>query len=375
MSTMEKPVKVEPGCEDAFAEQDLHVDKADDMYDEPKEMEGHGMLASALQVLTKEVSRPYWGYNWKARRTQTWHRRITNVAIFTGTLAVALAILQLPLPGLSLESKAQAMPYVETLAAIAAFVSVSWGLLQSIQKHWLLQRHKAEQLRFLKYTTILKLARTGVDTRSMAWAEEIKEEVRRICAIDESDLLRWRNDGPQRDVRSKLEGKATLKSGKEFAQIEEYYKGKRLEKQINYFMRSANKALARDWLTKYPPLILFIASVFCAASHLLISNIEAIREPLGKIVSEPFLGAGLIIMSALLPVFGAAIRTYRSANEFSRNSVRFGAVYHTLDRISKSLAPEMAPERKLELLAQCEQTLEDEHREWFRLMDEAEWYG
>ena len=75
-------------------------------------------------------------------------------------------------------------------------------------------------------------------------------------------------------------------------------------------------------------------------------------------------GIPLITAAAILPVLGAAVGTLRSANEYSRNTVRFSSMYQQLHEASKKL-PELANTRaKLETLWECEESLEVEHWEW-----------
>ena len=348
------------------------IDKEnDDMYDDPSGLEGHGLLATALRVLQKEVSEPYWCCNQEALRLQRWHRAITRLALIAGTTAVLMAILQLPLRELHWFWLATNVPYIEFVAAVLAAGFVIWGLLQGVQKQWLLERHKAERLRFLKYKSILNLAKRESQNNPNDWIADVKREVTKIKDIDETDLMLWLKS----DAEQTAQGKTEETVGGKFAEIEDYYRKKRLDKQLRYFARSESKAQQKDSLTKYLPLGCFLISVLCAIVHLGLSSIDKIREPLERVVYEPFLSNVLVELAAIFPVLGAAIRTYRSANEFSRNSVRFGAVRHSLERVEQALSLDMGPKGKLEQLESSEVTLEDEHREWLRLMDEAEWYG
>ena len=82
----------------------------------------------------------------------------------------------------------------------------------------------------------------------------------------------------------------------------------------------------------------------------------------------------LITLAALLPVFVAAIRTHRSAHEYSRNAVRFSAIRDELKDYQTTLKYPGST-RQLRALWHCEERLEYEHLEWLRLMAEAEWYG
>ena len=84
----------------------------------------------------------------------------------------------------------------------------------------------------------------------------------------------------------------------------------------------------------------------------------------------------LIAGAASFPLIGSAFRTYRSAYEFSRNSKRFRATYTDLHQVGARVQDKhKKPDLILKELWKAEDSLEREHREWLRLMIEAEWYG
>src|SRR5277367_4309355 len=70
----------------------------DDMFDLPEELQGNTLLPRALKILV-EVCAPYWQANDQAILLQDKHRHITRYALIFATLAVSLAILQLPFLG------------------------------------------------------------------------------------------------------------------------------------------------------------------------------------------------------------------------------------------------------------------------------------
>jgi hypothetical protein len=353
---------------------DKNVNTKDDMYDGSWEMEGGSLLAQALQVLQKEVSGQYWTRDSKAIRLQKEHRWITRVALFFGTGAVSLAILQLPLSRLNWVFLNKVLPWIEFFCAVLAAISVGYGLYLAIQKHWLLERHKAERLRFLKYRSILNLATDGeLHSNMKKWAQEVKSQAREICEIEEDELKLWWEESP---TSSDVEAEPVA-SRAEFEEIIKYYKKKRLEQQVLYLFKKTEKARASDSFTKYFPPALFLASIACAVSHLLLSTFVAPwleRHGIGTEWEKPT-SIVLITLAALLPALGAAVRTHRSANEFSRNTVRFNAAHMALKDNLTILNAQVEPGAKLRALLRSEAVLENEHRDWLRLMDEAEWFG
>jgi len=269
------------------------------------------------------------------------------------------------------------MPFVEVGFAVAAASYVGYGLYLSVQKRWLLERHKAELLRFLKYEAILRLATEPAEAHDLTrWAQQVKQEAGAICQIEEADVKRWWKKNRPGTVETRM--RRPTADARDFDAIVEHYKKKRLERQLKYFFEKSEKTMEGDEITKYLPPAMFLASIACAVLHLFLSGVGYFGEHVFEWHSmewEPKSGLILITLAALFPVLGAAIRTHRSANEFSRNSVRFNAVYQELQEISDYLNSPPDPAVKLAKLKRCEETLEDEHREWLRLMDEAEWYG
>jgi hypothetical protein len=371
-----------------------HVDERDDMFDSPEEMADDSLMSQALQYLKQVVSQPYWLSNDDAMAFQDKHHSITFKALLAGTAAITIAISQLAVAQIFdlyvaahgftaepewIEAWKWGMAIVEFVSAVFAGIYVTWGVLLAVQKKWLLERHKAERLRFLKYRSLLALAtEPGVDRSLKSWKQRVKREADEIENMDEVEMERWWKEN-RRIAKDDYSLKITV-TEEELNQIMEYYKDKRLDSQIKYFFKKSERDMASDAFWKVIPPFFFVASIACAVIHIFISggvtivhHFERIEplEPYGVRVASTI----FIAMAALFPVFGAAIRTHRSANEFSRNTVRFHAVYLELKESYGLLEPKEDATVKLRRLWLSEERLESEHREWLRLMDEAEWYG
>jgi hypothetical protein len=88
-------------------------------------------------------------------------------------------------------------------------------------------------------------------------------------------------------------------------------------------------------------------------------------------------------------VLSSAIRTRRGASESARHAIRYPAHAsgldfheHKLTETAKKLRPDstrlISPEQVEQVMLELwgsEQIMAAEHREWLRLMQEAEWYG
>jgi hypothetical protein len=351
------------------------IDSNDDMYDLPAELEGNELLPRALRILST-ICAPYWKANDRAIQLQKTHRRITNFALCFATLAVGLAIVQLSiLPTLGEEGK-KLLAGIEFFAALFALIFVTWGIRLAVQKHWLLERHKAERLRFLKYQSILHLLPAArVDPSLKDWTQIASRKASIILKLEESDLERYLEEN--HDLTADEKALSFVASGGDLNEILDYYQRKRLEPQVGYFFKKAHSTLQNDWITRLLPPILFLASLAAALLHFGIDFADMVLNKMRSCLPYWMEGWGipLITAAAILPVLGAAVRTLRSANEYSRNTVRFSSMYQQLHEASKKL-PELANTRaKLETLWECEESLEVEHWEWLRLMNEAEWFG
>ena len=152
--------------------------------------------------------------------------------------------------------------------------------------------------------------------------------------------------------------------------------------QRAYFRRRFGRLDFLDLLTRRLPPLVFYASVVFAFLHFtvhLLADHFAERGQHPRADGLLVFGGACTLFAAALPVVGAGVRTLRSAFEFGRNKLRYRAAHHALTRLANRLdarrrdaldAPGLFRELSL-----CELILEHEHREWLRLMVEAEWYA
>jgi hypothetical protein len=86
-------------------------------------------------------------------------------------------------------------------------------------------------------------------------------------------------------------------------------------------------------------------------------------------------GLWLVVAAVTFPALGAAIRTFRVSNEFDRNQLRSRAKGVALGYLADQAAAAELGTELFDALARCEAVIESDHREWLRLMIEAEWFG
>jgi hypothetical protein len=377
----------------------------DDMEDRPEQWPA---LAARLEECRQIIEPVYRKADAAAMRHQRMHQWLTKIAAFSGTLAVLVVIIGLPFhPVLrnnsspsnqalnetpnegskqesnetSNEGSSKALKIVgeisdtlEPVAALAAFAAVLLGLIVAKLDRWLVERHKAERCRLLKFGFLTDPALWGGDEQKLKdRIDQLRNEVAAIDAVRTiEEPRRWlaevHNPPFLGDVEDYRGGELLLR------QLITYYRNMRLHAQIDYFHNRIDRYASRDQFTKRLPQWLFFASVFAALVHFILNYIAQQHDPSQQ---QPWYTAavGTAYVAAILPVLGAGIRTYRMANEFGRNVRRYESTEHMLKERDKWLERGMDAKSLFLTLWSCEHTLEIEHREWLRLMAETEWFG
>jgi hypothetical protein len=352
MTSQESPVK-----------EQVNAPSACDMIDSTDDFAAYAPLGDCLKKCNDALASTYDAADKAALRHQKYHRRLTNFAVIAGTLAVLLAILQLTgfvpthLP-----------MWMEVFAAVIALCAVVLGLIQSRQTSWLLQRHKAEQCRLLKFRMLIDPDYWAVDAeQTRSWTDRLHRRIHTIREMTPRQLREWMEN---RDVLQAPSGVSRCALADDVLRaLIGYFKDKRLHVQMAYFNKRANQYHGIDrYLRNVPPLLFFL-SILVVFAHF---TLDAVAESGNGIHGISIV---LVALAVSLPVLGAGIRSIRSAHEFARSASLYRAKYEALKRIADRLEEEADCEQILRTLWHCEQFLEAEHREWLRLMSEAEWFG
>jgi hypothetical protein len=295
-----------------------------------------------------------------ALRHQNFHRYLKLIAGVAGTLAVLMAIFQLSRLG-----PGTWPAELEFGAAAIALLAVGAGLLAKSQRRWLLQRHKAERLQLLKFDFLIRAALRQTSPQNAApLLSQLRDQVHRVLNTTKNGMESWLVDCAG-DSDAGCQPAPTHMPNT----IVDYYVRERLEPQLAYATNRArsNASLERSTLLIGPSFFLF--SVLAAFGHFTF-------EAMNKSHDRPeAIGLILIFLAAALPAVGAGVRILRGAYEFARNYSRFHSVATGLSQISERLRQCADPSEAPVLLEQSERVLASEHREWLRLMMEAEWFG
>jgi len=346
----------------------------DDMIDTPADFKRWPFLRHVLGECRDLLVSVYQHSDEAALSAQRVHRQWVVAAALFATLAVSIAILQLA--GLR-----KSMPVLEGAAVIAAAWAFREG--QKSRERWLTERHKAERCRLLKFSSLIRpdaWALGGLPSGECA--PELGGQTDAVRFMSFEDVKKWLDN----DNLPSPPGRILPRSLKELTELRDYYREKRLKFQASYFKRQSERDVKRDERWRDLPHRLFTASVMIVGLHVIIEAARYLAERMhltGPTESLPWLEVLLdaaIACAALLPVIGSGIRTWRSAHEATRNISRFRAKHLALSNIEhrlegKEIRDAAEAESVLRDLWCAEQIMESEHREWLRLMMEAEWLG
>ncbi len=335
----------------------------DDMHDSEADLAHWQQLAGKLQVCAEVIEPAFRKADGTALRHQSYHRHLVKLATVFGTAAIIFAILQLAFgDAIGLHQIA----FDELVAVVLAFVAFVLGSLVAFQILWLVERNKAERLRIEKFRYLIDPelwnGNPGIEERKGA---ELAEKVKSIEAAQHHDVHHWiENDVVPTPPDSVL---GLSDAPPITSELLDYYRTRRLEYQLAFFRKRANEYLKLQKATMHVPAVLFLASVGAVLLHYghdLFTHAERLDT----------FSRWMIVLAASLPVIGGAFRTFQSAYQAARNAYRYRAKAVALASIKSALDHATGPRSQFLALWFCEQTLENEHREWLRLMLEAEWF-
>lgn len=240
------------------------------------------------------------------------------------------------------------------LAAIATLLVIR-GLVGHVHENWLKARLTAERLRLQIFGVF---ADPDFSTRGVprnGWQR-----------IEDNELKSWAEGGripaiPRPPVEA--EGPSAP------AAVARFYHRARLESQAAYFKSKEDSEKKRFWDDSALVQLVFFVSVVFALMHVLM-HWAYTRQPTAEFHHVSVL---LLLLSAAVPILFTGFRTWRSANESARNAARAHAKHSLLVNFQNTLDASKDSWSLFTTMQLAESVLEEEQREWLRLMDEAEW--
>ncbi len=322
-------------------------------------------LKEALVCLQSSVFPAWQVADSSALRHQHWHRVLARITIFTGTTAIILAILQMT------KAFSFTLP-LEIVAVVAGTLAVGVGLWTKGDRKWLCERNRAERLRMLKFRALGWQELWCADHN--AWKQRLDSEVARLASpVSETDLLEW--SAVEHIGNEPSSCAITSTDGAALADLEFYYRIKRLDFQANYFEKRSRQyhAAARPW--RHLSLPVFMISTGCVLIHFIAHWLlagEKLQSQQAALWEQVEVWS--LVFAAILPVAGLGIRVWLGAFEPHRSANLFACKHRTVSDLSKRSAnTKNDPHLWTGYVGEAELFFENEHREWLRLMLETEW--
>jgi hypothetical protein len=333
-----------------------------DMQDDLSDLHGEGRLAEFLRQCQSQLVLHYGNASRKAQNWQAFFRTVAALVAGLGLFGLLCSIDVLTLAALKVPEPVP-LPTLEVVCVVAAAGFVVVGLVLSYLKIWLVWRSRAEAYRQLKFRLLVRPGFwAGQEPPQGDWQAWFGRELQAAHGLDRHQLEPLSRQEPLGDLADALP--ETGVAAADVRALADYYVRRRLAAQTNYFEDRASRKSFWDNPRMLP--FFFFGGVACAVAHV--------------ILHEGAASFGFLALSLFAPITWAAIRTWRSANEFARNAARSRAKHTALTRyrdallvVSRADPPDAA--RLFRLLALSEALLVSEQREWLRLMLDAEWYG
>jgi hypothetical protein len=231
------------------------------MHDSPQDMPPGQPVRDALAFCRDTVEADYRQADALALRHQRYHRLLTITAAVFGTTAVLLAIVQLS--GLF---RGMWPVQLSGIAVAFALIAVITGLVSSQRLNWLLERHRAERYRLLKFRFLIDpVLWSGGKEEAKAWMNRFTSEVDNIRALNRKALRWWIDEDEVPEAPTPLPHGKTDENT--IRGLIEYYQKKRLGVQMDYFAGRALRNVRMHRYTWFLPPLFFFSSVLAVSGH------------------------------------------------------------------------------------------------------------
>jgi hypothetical protein len=347
-----------------------------DMNDEPDRLAlaSFPKLHEALDWLGANVTQPWQRADAAALVHQQRHSKLARTAIATGTGAIILAVLQLALK-LSWPNLIGATFWLEAVTVLGGVVSVIVGLWAKADRNWLGQRHLAERLRMLKFRALARPELWSGTTEE--WRGWVQNQLQTLEGAEEFRRVEdWsRNDRPEPGEPAMENG---MKDATASAALVTYYRHKRLNYQGDYFQRKGAAAERQARWQRQLRLPLFFVTIGCVLFHFGADWLGGRMERAGSHEAAriwELVSLWGVVLAVVMPVYGIGVRAWTAAFEHARKARSFAAKHVAMQNAMTRLERDKHNlDAILGHMQHDELFLEQEHREWLRLLLDAEWF-
>jgi hypothetical protein len=331
-------------------------------------------LQAALRWLDERLYPMWKAADSEALRSQRRHWLLARVSICAGVGAIVVAIVQLALQQ-SWRQWLGLTVVLEVLAASAGLIAVAVGLTAKFNRRWLCQRHRAERLRMLKFQALGRPELWCDD--SSVWEDWVESQLKKLENTRSfQEVEQWSTEG-------EIEPETTVSpacqiSPEQVQALATYYRFKRIDYQAAYFQRRNLDYQGRTSRWRHLSLPVFFISVAFVLTRFGAEFIASQYDggtPSHERHHWEILSLWCAAAAASIPVLGLGVRAWFSVFELPRSASLFAAKQQALIRASSQLRRDSCnPAATLSHIALNEHFLEGEHREWLRLLLEAEWF-
>jgi hypothetical protein len=269
--------------------------------------------------------------------------------------------------------------YIELCVILGSILFLVIDKILGYHHSWLIERHKAERYRFLKYRQI-------IDPLPLVEFEKQKNEIDNIKTIN--DIGKWihHNGLPIDDYSFN-----PPKNRTEFCSLLSYYTKVRLPYQINFYRSRNDKNKKRKQLLQSVEISLFILIAGLTLVHI---GYEKLLDPSFHHYFEEYfhgisIGFFAIFSAALLFIYHAGCKFVRGIFAYPDLIENYQSTLHSLEESQKKILaiqkticslnaslnfnnisiPEyQAIMKDYMLLYNCEETMQKEHSTWFSII-------
>lgn len=344
-----------------------------------------------IQSINSTILPYYEKANKASNDAQKLHKRFSKITIFSVIAAAIFGIIQV-----SKIYQSELLLLIETVAIVLAVGSWIIDVLLGCHNRWIIERHKAERYRFLKFRQVI----------DPLHADTFRDECQAIEDIHSDTCLkrfsRWISVANQENglVSNWTEAAGlsiddySFKPGApdtQFWELVRYYICVRLRYQISYYEGKSRQNAGLAILHKFVgPCLFFIIALMTIAHVFYDWGGDYSVEAAASVAHYEFgIGFILIFIAALLFVIHSGLKIMKGIFAFPLIQKVYHSTGKALSRcndelvqyLKKAVSGEIKPgekeyiksvDRSLMLLYNCEEIMQREHAFWFAIISQTE---
>src|SRR5580704_9469013 len=349
-------------------------------------------LFTALSIARELIFPDFSAADRQAQRHRKEYQQISQGAVWMGLAAVVIGLLEILFP----PTYKLWFEVPELITALVCVIYIFKGSYAKPKENWLLARYQAENLRLLKFRTLLDSRLWCNDTEQYDQVGETPSDhvrndvlaaVRSVKGLVYEDVAERAAQGVIPDVS---EIHCPESSHEALQEVIHYYCEKRLKTQMDYLayksgIEEQDGSMPHLWMS----IMFFVGFGFILIhlgldlGHFALASWSPFRHSdFRGVLKEAETGEVhtvitevLVTVAVLCPAVVAGLKTFRASREFERNALRHRATLHSLEGLNQKISDARNLARKFRVAHACELTMEIDSSEFMRLLREVEWYG